>query len=51
MIHLNFSKKFDRVAHQRLLTKVKIHGIDGKVLVVGNKVFRKTVRNLMGNSK
>ena len=31
VVHLDFSNSFDRVPHQRLLTKVKAHGIDGKV--------------------
>ena len=29
VIYLDFSKVFDKVPHQRLLTKVKAHGIDG----------------------
>ena len=31
-IYLNFSKAFDKVPHDRLLGKVRVHGIDGKVL-------------------
>ena len=31
IIYLDFSKAFDSVPHQRLLTKVKGHGIDGRV--------------------
>ena len=32
ILYLDFSKAFDKVPHQRLLRKVKAHGIDGKVL-------------------
>ena len=32
IVFLDFSKAFDRVPHRRLLSKVKAHGIDGKVL-------------------
>ena len=32
VIYLDFSKAFDRVPHQRLLRKIKAHGIEGKVL-------------------
>ena len=32
IVYLDFSKAFDRVPHRRLLSKVKAHGIDGKVL-------------------
>ena len=31
IVFLDFSKAFDRVPHGRLLSKVKAHGIDGKV--------------------
>ena len=31
IIYLNFSKTFDRVSHQKLLTKVKAHRIDGRI--------------------
>ena len=31
IVYLDFSKAFDRMPHQRLLTKVKAHGIDDKV--------------------
>ena len=31
IIYLDFSKAFDKVPHQRLLSKVKAHGIEGKV--------------------
>ena len=31
VIYLDFSKAFDRVPHERLLSKIKAHGIDGKV--------------------
>ena len=29
---LDFAKAFDKVPHQRLLKKIKSHGIDGKIL-------------------
>ena len=32
IVFLDFSKAFDRVPHRRLISKVKAHGIDGKVL-------------------
>ena len=32
IIYLDFSKAFDKVPHERLLNKVRAHGIDGKVL-------------------
>lgn len=32
IVYLDFSKAFDRVPHRRLLSKVKAHGIEGKVL-------------------
>ena len=32
IVYLDFSKTFDRVPHRRLLSKVKIHGIGGKIL-------------------
>ena len=32
IIFLDFSKAFDRVSHRRLISKVRAHGIDGKVL-------------------
>ncbi len=32
ILYLDFSKAFDKVPHQRLLRKVRAHGIDGKVL-------------------
>ena len=32
IVYLDFSKAFDRAPHKRLLSKVKAHGIDGKVL-------------------
>ena len=32
IVYLDFSKAFDRVPHRRLLSKVKAHGIGGKVL-------------------
>ena len=32
IIYLDYSKAFDKVPHQRLLKKVRAHGIDGKVL-------------------
>ena len=31
VIYLDFSKAFDKVPHQRLLHKVRAHGIGGKV--------------------
>ena len=31
-IYLDFSKAFDKVSHDRLLSKVRAHGINGKVL-------------------
>ena len=31
VIYLDFSKAFDRVPHERLLRKIKAHGIEGKV--------------------
>lgn len=31
VIYLDFSKAFDRVPHERLLRKIKSHGIDGRV--------------------
>ena len=31
IIYMDFAKAFDKVPHQRLLTKLKAHGIDGKV--------------------
>ena len=31
VIYLDFSTAFDSVPHQRLLTKVKVHKIDGRV--------------------
>ena len=30
-IYLDFSKAFDRGPHEKLLRKIKAHGIDGKV--------------------
>ena len=32
ILYLDFSKAFDKVPHQRLLRKVRAHGIDGKIL-------------------
>ena len=32
IIYLDFSKVFDKVPHERLVNKVRAHGIDGKVL-------------------
>ena len=32
IVYLDFSKAFDRVPHKRLLSKVKAHSIDGKVV-------------------
>ena len=32
ILYLDFSKAFDKVPHQRLLGKVRAHGIDGKIL-------------------
>ena len=32
IVYLDFSKAFDRVSHRRLLSKVKAHGIGGKVI-------------------
>ena len=32
VIYLDFAKAFDKVPHQRLLTKLQAHGISGKVL-------------------
>ena len=32
VVYLDFSKAFDKVPHRRLLSKVKAHGIGGKVL-------------------
>ena len=32
IVYLDFSKAFDRVPHRRLLSKVKAHGIGGKIL-------------------
>ena len=32
IIYLDFSKALDKVPHDRLLSKVRAHGIDGKVL-------------------
>ena len=32
IIYLDFSKAFNKVPHDRLLSKVRAHGIDGKVL-------------------
>ena len=32
IVDLDFSKAFDRVPHRRRLSKIKAHGIDGKVL-------------------
>ena len=31
VVFLGLAKAFDKVPHQRLLTKIKAHGIDGKV--------------------
>ena len=31
IIYLDFSKAFDRMPHQKLLTRIKAHGIDGRV--------------------
>ena len=31
VIYLDFSKAFDKVPHERLLRKIKSHGIDGRV--------------------
>ena len=32
ILYLDFSKAFDKVPHQRLLRKVRAHGIDGRIL-------------------
>ena len=32
IICLDFSKAFNRIPHRRLISKVRAHGIDGKVL-------------------
>jgi hypothetical protein len=32
VVYLDFAKAFDKVPHQRLLMKMKAHGIDGKVV-------------------
>ena len=32
ILYLDFSKAFDKVPHQRLLRKVRAHGIEGKIL-------------------
>ena len=31
IIYLDFSKAFEKIPHDRLLSKVRVHGIDGKV--------------------
>ena len=31
-IYFDFAKAFDNVSHERLLSKLKLHGINGKVL-------------------
>ena len=31
-LYLDFSKKFDKVYHQKLLKKIRTHRIDGKVI-------------------
>ena len=31
-IYIDFAKAFDNVSHERLLSKLKSHGINGKVL-------------------
>ena len=54
IVYLDFSKAFDRVLHRRLLSKVKAHGIGGKVLEwirdywIGNRGYRLMRRNQNG---
>ena len=54
IIYLDFSKTFDKVPHDRLLSKVRAHGIDGKVLRwirswLSNRQQRVTVNGFKSN--
>ncbi|XP_076034815.1 uncharacterized protein LOC143021293 [Oratosquilla oratoria] len=51
VIYLDFSKAFDKVPHQRLLNKIKAHGIGGKVLEwirarISNRKQRVTINGI-----
>ena len=32
ILYLNLSKAFEKVRHQRLFEKVRVHGIDGEII-------------------
>ena len=54
IIYLDFSKAFDKVPHDRLLNKVRAHGIDGKVLCwirswLSNRQQRVTINGSKSN--
>ena len=51
IVHLDFSKAFDRVPHRTLLSTVKAHGIDGKVLEWIREWLTSRVQRIQINGK
>ena len=47
VVFLDFQKAFDKVPHKRLLQKVRVHGVGGKVLAWIEDWFSKGSRELV----